>query len=293
MAHISVLLGEAIDGLKVKAGDVFLDGTVGSGGHSAKVCSSHKNIRLIGFDLDPEAIVRAREKVASAGCDITLYNDNFRNAKNVLGKTNSVNAILLDLGTSSPQIDDSGRGFSFMRDEPLYMTLGAPSEGTLTAEEVVNTWAEESLADIIYGYGEERFARKVAKAIVDAREIAPIKTTLQLADIVKSAIPARFRSHRINPATKTFQAIRIAVNDELGSLKDGLAGAIELLAPEGRIAVISFHSLEDRIVKRFFDGLEKSDVGVRITKKPIVPTQKEILSNPRSRSAKLRIFQKA
>jgi 16S rRNA (cytosine1402-N4)-methyltransferase len=194
---------------------------------------------------------------------------------------------------SSNQIEESGRGFSFKTDEPLLMTMKKDPQSTeVTANEIVNTWAEDSLADIIYGYGEDRFARRIAKAIVTAREIQPIQTAQELADIIANAVP-KFGFKKINPATKTFQAIRIAVNDELGAIKEALPKAFTRLNPAGgRISIISFHSLEDRIVKRFFKEKAEAGEGRLIVKKPIIPSPQEIAENPRSRSAKLRIIEK-
>ena len=203
-----------------------------------------------------------------------------------------VDGILFDLGLSSDQIEESGRGFSFKTNEPLLMTMKKDLLSTdITAYEVVNSWAEQTLADIIYAYGEDRFARRIAKAIVTAREIRAIETAEQLSEIVASAVP-KFGFKKINPATKTFQAIRIAVNDELGAIKEALPKAFIRLKPGGRMALISFHSLEDRIVKRFFKEKEKAGEGELINKKPITPSPQELAENPRSRSAKLRIIEK-
>ncbi len=225
---------------------------------------------------------------------MSFYQENFRNIDKVLDEAgvSQVDGILFDLGLSSNQIEESGRGFSFKTEEPLLMTMKKnPQSSDITAHEIVNSWSEESLADIIYGYGEDRFARRIAKAIVMARAVRPIDTAGELAEIVASAVP-RFGFKKINPATKTFQAIRIAVNDELGALKTALPKAFDRLSRGGRMSVISFHSLEDRIVKRYFK--EKGDLGQAkiITKKPITPSPEEIAENPRSRSAKLRILEK-
>jgi 16S rRNA (cytosine1402-N4)-methyltransferase len=203
-----------------------------------------------------------------------------------------VDGIIFDLGLSSNQIEESGRGFSFKTDEPLLMTMKKdPQSSDITAYEIVNSWSEESLADIIYGYGEDRFARRIAKAIVMAREIQSIETAGQLSDIIASVVP-KFGFKKINPATKTFQAIRIAVNDELGAIKEALPKAFSRLNTGGRISIISFHSLEDRIVKRFFKEKSEAGEGRLINKKPITPSPQEIAENPRSRSAKLRIIEK-
>jgi 16S rRNA (cytosine1402-N4)-methyltransferase len=293
MAHTTVLLHESVDGLNLKQGSVFVDATLNAGGHSQLVLSQlDGNVRVIGIDVDADAIARAKTNIKTPNA--TFFQENFRNLDKVLDQAGvaHVDGILFDLGVSSDQIEESGRGFSFKTNEPLLMTMKKDPESTdITAYEIVNSWAEESIADIIYGYGEDRFARRIAKAIVAARATKPIETAEQLSEIVAGAIP-KFGFRKINPATKTFQAIRIAVNDELGALKEALPKAFNKLNPGGRIAIISFHSLEDRIVKRFFK--EKSDAGEGklITKKPIIPSAQETAENPRSRSAKLRIIEK-
>jgi 16S rRNA (cytosine1402-N4)-methyltransferase len=201
---------------------------------------------------------------------------------------------LLDIGISSVQLDDSGRGFTFQKDEPLLMTMESEviPDVTLAAKDLINTSSEEALADIIYAYGEEKFARKIAKAIVDRRRITPLLTTFELVSVVESAVPSWYKRGKTNPATKTFQALRIAVNDELGALSQGIKESFEILKPGGRLAVISFHSLEDRIVKNMFRDLVKEERGELVSKKPIGPSRKEEISNPRARSAKLRVIQK-
>jgi 16S rRNA (cytosine1402-N4)-methyltransferase len=291
MEHISVLLKETIDGLAIKPSDVVFDGTLGSGGHTAEICTRYgKDIHVIATDKDADAIERSKKRLA--GCTVTFVQESFRNIDKAVGET-KIDKILLDLGLSSNQFDESGRGFTFRKDEPLLMTMKKnPDESDITAREIVNEWEESSIADIIYGYGEEIYARRIAKAIVTVRKGKPIETTSQLTAIIEAAVPASYRRGRLHPATKTFQAIRIAVNDELGSLTEALTKGFELLNPNGRIAIISFHSLEDRIVKRFFKEKEKEDLAKVITKRPIVPTDEEIQTNPRSRSAKLRIIEK-
>jgi len=297
--HKTVLLKEVIEGLLApqKAGNeklVVIDATFGGGGHSLEICKKFPKIKIIALDQDKSTWEKAKSKFKNLDCDISFVNENFRNMDKVLeGKADG---IIFDLGLSSDQLENSGRGFSFMKPEPLLMTMkdrrdNLPSPEDLTAEEIVNTWEEKHLADIIYGYGEERFARKIAKAIVEARKKSKIKTTFDLVKIVESAVP-RGRRGRIHPATKTFQALRIAVNDELGALKEGLIKGFDRLEVRGRMAVISFHSLEDRIVKRFYKEKEKEGKAKLINKKPIVPTKEEIKNNPRSRSAKLRILEK-
>lgn len=289
--HKSVLLKESIEGLNLTAGTTVIDGTFGGGGHSEVICEA-KPAKLIVFDQDQEALARGKEKFKDTDCKIEFVHENFRNM-NKFVKAGSVDGILLDLGLSSDQLDVSGRGFSFKRDEPLLMTMMAhPSEELLTARDVVNTWSEENLADIIYGYGEERYARRIARGIKEARENGEIKTTFDLVKIIEASVPASYRRGRIHPATKTFQAIRMAVNDELGSLEAGLRNGFDLLGKGGRFAVITFHSLEDRIVKKFFKAQVELGEAKLINKKPIIAKEAEIKQNPRSRSAKLRILEK-
>jgi len=228
-------------------------------------------------------------------CEVILQKNNFRNLDKVLEKVGikKVNAILFDLGFSSNQMNKSGRGFSFQKDEPLLMTFKEnPTEEDLTAREIVNNWEENSIADILYGYGEEKFSRQIARKIVEIRKEKQIETTTDLVKIIEKTIPNWYKHKKIHFATKTFQALRITVNDEIDALKEGLNKALNILRKEGRVAVISFHSIEDRIVKQFFRNKKEEGVGAIITKKPIISNRDEILKNPRSRSAKLRIFQK-
>lgn len=296
MAHTSVLLQEAIDGLELQSGDIYLDATVGSGGHMEEVWRRFKDqIILAGIDADEMSVAITKEKLDLSGAKAKLAVLNFRNinqAPEILGIKNPTK-ILFDLGWSSDQFEEGGRGFSFQKDEPLVMSFKSKAdEEDTTAYDVVNKWQEESLADVIYGYGEEKYARRIAKAIVQAREEKEIKTSSELAEIVKKAVPIFYRFGRIHSATKTFQAIRIAVNDELRALEEGIAKGFEILKNGGRIAVISFHSLEDRIVKRFFKLKQENNEGEIINKKIITPNEEEIKINPRSRSAKLRILKK-
>jgi 16S rRNA (cytosine1402-N4)-methyltransferase len=294
--HITVLLQEAILGLEIQPGDIVVDGTLGSGGHTLEIVKRFgSKVKIIGFDLDLEAIERSKKRLAGEKADVTFVQDNFRNLSAVLDSLSipKVNKILLDIGISSNQLEESGRGFSFSKDEPLQMTFKKdPTEEDTTAYTIVNEWKEETLATIIFGYGEERYSRRIAEAIVKARKIAPITTTSELAAIITEATPKSYHHLRIHPATKTFQALRIAVNDELEALKQGLANGFDRLLPEGRIAVISFHSLEDRIVKRYFRELVAAGAAAAITKKPITPSEGELSLNRRSRSAKLRIIKK-
>lgn len=294
--HESVLLQPALDGLKLTKGDVFVDATLGEAGHSTEVCRRHGNdIRIIGIDLDTSSIDRAKNRVEQAGCDMTALHGNFKDIKQLLESAGieGVTKILFDLGWSTVQFDQTGRGFSYKYDEPLLMTLDpTPDEDALTAREILNTWDEENIEAIIRGYGEERFARRIARAIVERREVDPIETTFQLVDIIKSATPIWSHWKGTHPARRTFQALRITVNDELEVLKEALESSFSILAPGGRIAVISFHSLEDRIVKRFMRAKASTGDGVLIKRKAIIPTDEEIEKNPKSRSAKLRIIEK-
>ena len=293
MKHIPVLLKETIEGMQISKGDVILDGTLGAGGHSSAICELNiPNLTLIGIDADGAAIKRSSERL-----------EKYDHVKFHFAKTNSVNLdevlegigiekvdkYIFDLGLSSYQLDEDERGFTFHGNQPLSMTFNdEPGEGELTAYDVVNHFEEESLSDIIFGFGGERHARKIAKAIVKERMVNPIETTEQLVTVVKRVVPM---GGKIHPATKTFQAIRIAVNREIENLPTILEKAHKHLNKGGRISVITFHSLEDRIVKNFFREKEDEGTGKRITKKPIPPTDEEIRENPRSRSAKLRIFE--
>lgn len=296
--HIPVLLQEAIDGLDIKKGDVFVDGTLGGGGHFEEVARRFGSaVVMIGIDLDPEAIERTKAKISPYKLKTHFINDSFRNIDKALDslEVSKVERILLDIGLSSDQFEKSGRGFSFQKDEPLLMTFRRkPGKNDLTAKEIVNNWDPENIATILKSYGEEQFAWKIAKAIVARREVKPINTTFELVEIVKVATPKWYHHRKIHPATKTFQALRITVNDEINALKEGISKGFEKLSQGGRLAVISFHSLEDRAVKRFFSakGGKGETEGRLITKKPITPSKSEFSQNPRSRSAKLRIIEK-
>jgi 16S rRNA (cytosine1402-N4)-methyltransferase len=294
--HTSVLLYESIDGLAIHAGDIYVDGTVGSGGHAEEVARRFgKTIRIIGIDADADALTRSKARLEKLEANVELVQGNFRNLDTILDSLHieKVNRILLDIGLSSNQLEESGRGFSFLRNEPLHMTFAKDiKEGETTAALVVNEWSEETLVTIFKGFGEERYARQIAREIVEAREIEPITTTGQLVDIIQSSVPVRYQKQKIHFATRTFQAIRIAVNQELEVLREGIMKGFDRLAPGGRMAVISFHSLEDRIVKTIFKTKAESQVGTRITKKPIIASAEERDTNRRSRSAKLRIIEK-
>lgn len=293
--HVTVLLKETIDYLELQKGDIVLDGTLGAGGHTLSMLERmNGEIFVVGTDLDQNAINRSLERIKNAGFEsqVSLIKTNFADVEKALGETHirSINKAILDLGFSSNQLEVEERGFSFMKDEPLIMTLSDDPED-VTAYDVVNHWGEETIADIIYGFGEEQFSRRIAKAIVEARKTKAIQTTFELAEIVKNSVPMFYQKGRIHPATKTFQAIRIAVNKELENLKTFLASLPQIMASKGRVSIISFHSLEDRIVKRTFHQMERDGLGTRITKKPIIPSPEEIHENPRARSAKLRVFE--
>ncbi len=296
MVHKSVLLNEVIEGLQIQPNDIFLDGTINGGGHSeeaAKILGVDGMI--VGVDLDNQALAKAKTRLEKYPCRKIFISDSFRNLDVILDglKIGQIDKALLDLGLSSNQYEESGRGFSFQKNEPLVMTFkDSPSAKDLTAYDIVNNWDEENIFQIILSYGEERFARRVARKIVDAREISPIKSTTELVEVIKSAVPKRLARLRIHPATKTFQALRIAVNDEIGALREGLRKGFERLKKGGRMGVISFHSIEDRTVKNFIKAKNDEGLGTRINKKPIVAGGEELQNNPRSRSAKLRIIEK-
>ncbi|MBI2099941.1 MAG: 16S rRNA (cytosine(1402)-N(4))-methyltransferase RsmH [Candidatus Vogelbacteria bacterium] len=285
--HQAVLLQEVISGLNPKPGEVALDATLGGGGHARAIAEKlGPNGLLIGLDQDSAALARAREALKDCPGRVELMQGNFRDLDKLLAtiEVTEIDLTLFDLGLSSDQLEQSGRGFSFQQDEPLLMTFADnPAPDTLTAQEIVNTWEEDNLADIIYGYGAETFSRRIARAIAFARVESQITRTGQLVEIIRQAVPAWYTHRRLHFATKTFQALRLATNDELGALKDGLNLAWQLLRPGGRLAVITFHSLEARLVKRW------SPEKVKVTK----PTREEILKNPRARSAQLRIIKKS
>ncbi len=305
--HVSVLLQECLDGLNIRPDGIYVDGTLGGAGHSSRIAERLTTGRLIGIDRDPVALAAAGERLKPWKDRVTLVHSNFCEIKQVLSDLQipGVDGILLDLGVSSPQLDDGQRGFSYMADAPLDMRMNG--EDALTAREVVNTWPQEELKRILYTYGEERYAPQIAAAICRRREEAPIETTLELVDIIRSAMPAAALREKQHPAKRSFQAIRIAVNDELGSVEKVMADAIPLLNPGGRLAVITFHSLEDRIVKNAMAEAAKGCTcppnfpvcvcGKKpqvklISRKPIVSGEAELAENPRARSAKLRVCEK-
>lgn len=305
--HVSVLLEECIEGLTIKPDGIYVDGTLGGAGHSSRIAASLTTGRLIGIDRDPVALKAAGERLKPYADRVTLVHSNFCEIKQVLQDLNidGVDGILLDLGVSSPQLDDGARGFSYMADAPLDMRMN--SEDSLTAHTVVNTWPQEELKRILYTYGEERYSPQIAAAICRRREEKPIETTLELVDVIRSAMPAAALREKQHPAKRSFQAIRIAVNDELGSVEKVMRDAIPALNPGGRLAIITFHSLEDRIVKQ---GMADAAKGCTcppnfpvcvcgkkpkvkiISRKPITSTDEELERNPRARSAKLRVCEK-
>ena len=305
--HISVLLHECLEGLNIKPDGIYVDGTLGGAGHSSQIAKRLTTGHLIGIDRDPVALAAAKERLSPYEKNVTLVHSNFCEIAAVLKDLNisGVDGILLDLGVSSPQLDDGSRGFSYMADAPLDMRMNG--NDILTAETLVNTWSQEELKRILYTYGEERYAPQIAGAICRRREEKPIRTTLELVDIIRSAMPPAALREKQHPAKRSFQAIRIAVNDELGAVEKVMEDAIPLLKPGGRLAVITFHSLEDRIVKTAMAEASKGCTcppqfpvcvcGKKpkvklISRKPIVATEEELQANPRSRSAKLRVCEK-
>ena len=305
--HVSVLLEECIEGLDIKPDGIYVDGTLGGAGHSSRIAAKLTTGRHIGIDRDPVALKVARERLSPWADRVTLVHSNFCEIKKVLDDLDveGVDGILLDLGVSSPQLDEVERGFSYMADAPLDMRMN--NEDSLSAYTVVNTWSYDELKRILYDYGEERYAPKIAAAICSRREQKPIETTLELVDIIRGAMPAAALREKQHPAKRSFQAIRIAVNDELNSVAKVMEDAIPKLNPGGRLAVITFHSLEDRSVKNAMAHASKGctcppnfpvcvcgkkpQVKV-ITRKPIVSGDEELERNPRARSAKLRICEK-
>ncbi|MFA6355291.1 MAG: 16S rRNA (cytosine(1402)-N(4))-methyltransferase RsmH [Candidatus Paceibacterota bacterium] len=296
MTHIPVLKKESIDGLAIKKGDIIVDGTLGGGGHTFEMIKRYgKDIKIIGLDLDIDASGRTLKLIGDIPRDFTFVNAGFQDIDKVLKdlKIESVNSILLDLGISSFQLEVAGRGFSFLKDEPLLMTMKKDlTKEDLTAKEIVNTWEEKNIADIIYGFGEEKYSRKIAKMIVEKRVDKEINTTFDLVRIIEDAVGGYYKGLRIHPATRTFQALRIATNSELSNLDQVLEKGFNCLKIGGHMSVISFHSLEDRIVKKAFIKLKEEEKALILTKKPIVPSDEEIKMNPRARSSKLRLLEK-
>lgn len=305
--HVSVLLDECIDALHIKPDGIYVDGTLGGAGHSSQIAKRLTTGRLIGIDRDQKALEAASERLAPYRDRVTLVHSNFSRVDQVLDELGigGVDGILLDLGVSSPQLDEAERGFSYMADAPLDMRMNA--QDPLTAYDVVNLWPREELRRILYEFGEERYAPQIASAIERRREEHPIETTLQLVDVIRSAMPPQALREKQHPAKRSFQAIRIAVNDELGAVARVMDAAISKLNKGGRLAIITFHSLEDRIVKNAMASAAKGcvcppefpvcvcgrkPVVKLVTKKPIVSTEEELQRNPRARSAKLRVCEK-
>ena len=305
--HVSVLLDECLDGLNIKPDGIYVDGTLGGAGHSSQIAKRLTTGRLIGIDRDPVALKAAGERLAAYADRVTLVHSNFSQVDHVLDELgiSGVDGILLDLGVSSPQLDEVSRGFSYMADAPLDMRMNGGD--SLDAYQVVNTWSQEELKRILYTYGEERYAPQIAAAICRARQNQPIATTLELVDIIRSAMPPVALREKQHPAKRSFQAIRIAVNDELGAVEKVMNEAESLLNPGGRLAIITFHSLEDRIVKigmnEWAKGCTcppsfpvcvcgKKPLVKLVNRKPITASAEELEVNPRSRSAKLRVCEK-
>ena len=305
--HIPVLLDECIENLNIKPDGIYLDGTLGMGGHSYEIASRLSAGRLICIDRDETAIERAGRRLAPFGEKVTLVHANFSDAAAVLDALSiaGVDGMLFDLGVSSPQLDEAERGFSYMLDAPLDMRMDGSS--ALTAWQVVNTWDEARLNRILWDYGEERYARRITGAILKRRAEKPIESTLELVEVIKSAMPASALREKQHPAKRSFQAIRIAVNDELGAVSAMLETAPDKLNKGGRLCVISFHSLEDRIVKSGIHARENGCTCPReapvctcgfvqtlrsVTRKPILPSEEELERNPRARSAKLRVAER-
>ncbi len=302
--HVSVLLRECIEALCIKPDGIYVDGTLGLGGHSSEIAKRLTTGLLIGIDRDETAIERAGARLAPYGERVRLVHGNFSDVASILDRLgiDAVDGMLFDLGVSSPQLDEAQRGFSYMQDAPLDMRMDGSA--SLSAHDVVNTWPEGRLKQILYDYGEERYAPRIASAIVRARQERPIETTLELVEIIRSAMPAAALREKQHPAKRSFQAIRIAVNDELGAVQTMMDTAPDKLRPGGRLAVISFHSLEDRIVK---NGIRRREDGCTcprdfpvctcgfvqtlrsVSRKPILPSPEEQAANPRARSAKLRV----
>ena len=305
--HISVLLDECMEGLDIKPDGIYVDGTLGGAGHSSHIAAKLTTGRLIGIDRDPVALKAAGKRLEPFGDRVTLVHSNFCEMAGVLKELNidGVDGILLDLGVSSPQLDEVSRGFSYMADAPLDMRMN--NQDSLSAHTVVNTWSYDELKRILYEYGEERYAPQIASAICRRRETAPIETTLELVDVIRSAMPPAALREKQHPAKRSFQAIRIAVNDELGSVAKAMEDAMPLLNPGGRLCVITFHSLEDRIVKNAMANAAKGctcppsfpvcvcgkkPLVKLVSRKPIISGDEELERNPRARSAKLRICEK-
>ncbi len=290
-SHQTVFPFEAVALLALKKGDLVLDATAGQGGHSERILKAAP-VSLIALDADPQAVRDTRKRLSRFGDRVRVVEANFGDLSAVLKKLNesTIDKALFDLGWNRGQLF-SGRGFSFLRDEPLNMSYGRHPASGFTVAEALNMWSEKTLADVFFGYGEERYARRIAKKIVETRTKEPFVLTNQLVEVIVGAVPPAYRRGRIHPATRTFQALRIAVNDEMGVLNRGLQSAWKHMHPGGRIAVITFHSVEDRAVKKLFQTFSMQG-GKRIAKKPLVPAKEELEANPSARSAKMRVIEK-
>lgn len=306
-SHISVLFEETIKGLNLKNGGIYVDGTLGGGGHSLGMLKSCPDIKLIGIDQDKEAISAAKKRLADFESQVSFVNRNFSDIKNILNELNvdAIDGAVLDLGVSSYQLDNAERGFSYMRNSRLDMRMN--TDNPKSAYEVINEYSKEELMRIFYDYGEEKWSARIAEFIVEKRAKKPVETTFELVDIIKAAIPKKARSDGSHPAKRIFQAVRIEVNNELGILKDTISDIVDVLKPGGRLAIITFHSLEDRIVKTAYQEkatgcicpksfpvcvCNRQPVVKLINKKPILPSEQEEIDNSRSKSAKLRILEK-
>jgi 16S rRNA (cytosine1402-N4)-methyltransferase len=293
--HVPVLLRESLHGLGCRRGGIYVDCTLGYGGHAAAIlAASAPDGILIGLDRDQAAVRQSRSGLAAEAARVRLVHGDYRQLKDHVARLGiaAVDGVIFDLGASSVHFDDPARGFSFMQDGPLDMRMDQSQK--LTAAEIVNRLPEAQLADLIYQYGEERYSRRIARALTVARDVQPISTTQQLADVIRGAVPAPYRHGRIHCATRTFQAIRIAVNRELDGLNEALRDAAELLKPGGRLCIISFHSLEDRIAKHTIRSLTQGSNPIlqAITRKPVLPSELERQTNPHARSAKLRVAER-
>ncbi len=290
-SHESVLVDEMISALSPKAGEWVVDATAGAGGHSETLLK-HSHINLLALDADKTAVEAVRERLKRFHERVQVVEANFADLDHVLAHAGikEINAALFDLGWRQEQLA-AGKGFSFLRNEPLDMSYGEKPQSGFRARDILNNWSEKAIADVLYGYGEERYSRRIAKAVVERRATAPIETTIELVEIIRDAVPAHYRHGKLHFATRSFQGLRVAVNDELKSIEKGVMAAWDHLVSGGRIAVISFHSTEDRVVKHLFASLAKKG-GHLVTKKPITANRSEIIRNPSARSAKLRAIVK-
>ena len=306
-SHIPVLLHECIENLNIRPDGIYLDGTLGRGGHSYEIASRLSSGHLICVDKDESALIQGAERLSAFSDKVLFVHEDFRNSAKIIANAGfgPADGMLFDLGVSSPQLDDASRGFSYMQDSPLDMRMDTSSP--FSAYDLINEYEEAELSRIFFEYGEERYSRKIASAIVRARENKPLETTAELVDLIRNAMPAAALREKQHPAKRTFQAVRIAVNDELGAVEEMIATAPDALSSGGRLCVISFHSLEDRIIK---NGIAKRVNGCTcpreapvctcgfvqtlrpVTRKPIIPNEKELSENPRSRSAKLRVAER-